>query len=640
MAVTTPAQEYKRLRSYLNPYVQGPNTTAVLQALAAGASAPLINNAAAVNDQLYIVTASGSYLDQRLADYGITRPPSVGLPDDIFREIGIQVKNRKQVRDLIGHILDSIFGDSYTRASNKATVVEPYDLNDGDTLIINFDDNHTATIIFNAAEFTNIHAALAEEVANAITITLRNLGYNGTAISQNDGNGNYVNLMSDTIGPASSVTVHGGSAQNQLLFASILPAGGNLTTQWTISLQPGAPGGVLKFTWTAGANPNLGKVQAGNYVNIFGGGFAASVNEGSYTILKSVNGSVGNAYFEIQNPLGASGVVTQGTNDAVLFFDPVMKELNSLTSYAAVYQTQSRILQIFIPATSRVIGRTRLGTAFLHDPPNFVYTFNANPNVNDVFQITLTNAFVAGVDFVIGATIAETLANFAAVIDAIPGLDAVPGDVLGTQPGTNTLTVFLDIPSLTLVGTYTGIASITTSGVLGDPTSVQPNQPGPNMFDTTQNFTVSSINTVLTQELDANSPYVFTVNDAAAFPDAQGFLIFGYGTEHQEGPVPYIGRPSSNTLLLSPIYSIKTAHPSGTSVFLVSQNSPPTISPDGLDYPFFITDVVAGRVYAQDLIQSVAATGISIVFTILYPNDIGLGKWGTIYSEISEIYGP
>lgn len=640
MAVTTPEQEYKRLRSYLNPFIKGPNTTAVLQALATGMASPLINNAAAVHDQLYIVSASGSYLDQRLSDYGITRPPAVGLPDSIFRELGIQVKNRKQVRDLINHILDSIFGDEYTRATNKSTAVEPYALEDGDTLTINFDQNHTATIVFSAENFTNIATAKAEEVANAITIALRNLGYNGTAVSQNDGNGNYVALLSDTIGPASSVTVLGGGAQNELLFPSILPAGGNMSTQWTISLQAGSPGGVIRFTWTGGANPNIGKVQDGNYVNIFGGGFASSPNEGSYTILTAVGGAVGVSYFEIQNPFGTSGVVTQGAADAVLFFNPVMKELNSLTSYAAVYQTQSRILQIFIPATTQVIGRTNIGAAFLPYVPQATYTFNANPNPGDVFNVTSTNSFIAGTDFQIGSTPLETAENLADVINAVSGLDAVVGDVLGTEPGIPILTVFLSNTGLTIVGTYTGAANIPASGELGDPESIEPGQKGPNIFDFSQNFVVSSTNTSLTQDLDANSPGVFSVDDASKFPDGQGYLIFGYGTDNQEGPVPYIARPSSNTLLLSPIYSIKTPHPPGTSVFLVAQNSAAVLAPNAQDYEMWLTDVVAGRVYAQDLIQSVAATGISIVFTILYPNDIGLGKWGTVYSEISEIYGP
>ena len=641
MAVTTPAEQYARLRSYLNPYIKGPNVDAVLNALAIGAAAPLINNAAAVNDNLYIVTASGTYLDQRLADYGITRPPQVGLPDTIFRQIGIQVKNRKQVRDLIGNILDLIFGDEFTRATNRSTAIEPYALANGDTLIVNFDGNHTATITFSADQFTNIDSASAEEVANAITITLRNLGYTGTAISQNDGNGNYVAILSDTIGPASSVTILGGSAQNELLFPSILSAGGSASTQWTVSLQPGIPEGTVRFTWSGGANPNLGKVQTGDYVNIFGGGFASSPNEGSYTIAASVGGPVGLSYFDIQNPFGASGIITQGTNDAVLFFHPVTKVLASMQYYAAVYQTQSRMLQVFLPATTQVIGRTNIGAAFLPYIPNFIYTFNANPNPGDTFSVTTVTDLIAGTDFAVGATIVQTLNNLAAAINLIPGLDAVVGAVPGTEPGVPTLTIFQGLLSLTLVGTYTGSASIITSGVLGDTVSLEPNALGPNIFDPAQGFVVSHINTVLTQSLDANSPDVFSVQNAAAFPNETGFLIFGYGTDNQEGPVPYVARPSSNTLLISPVYSIKKSHPVGTSVFLVAQNSPVVLAPNGKDHEMWLTDVVAGRIYAQELIQSVAATGISIVFTILYPNPIGLGGWDNpLANEIAEIYGP
>lgn len=640
MAVTNSEKEYQRLRSYLNAYFKGPNVEAILRALAEGASSSLIDNAAAVNDQMYVISARGRYLDQLLADYNIRRPPNIGLSDDIFRQIGIQVKNRKQVRDLINNILNLMFGDTYTRAINKSEAIEPYALSDGDTLIVNFDENHTVTVTFEASQFTNIAAATAVEVADAITITLKRLGLTGVAIANNDGNGSYVQLMSQTIGPVSSVTVRGGSAQNELRFPSIISAGGNMSTQWTISLQPGAPGGVVRFTWTGGANPNLGNVQEGDYVNIFNGGFASSPNQGSYTILRSIGGTVGNSYFEVQNPFGQSGIVVQGTADAILFFTPIRKSLNSLTSYAAVYQTESRMLQIFIPATTQVIGRTRKGAAYLHSPPNVVYTFNANPNINDVFQITSGHAFVASVDFAIGSTIEQTIINLAAAINAVTGLDAVPGDVPGIQPPLGTLTVYSDSPSLVITGTYTGSASITTTGLLGDMVSVQPNQFGPYTYDLTQNFTVSSTNTELTQDLNSNNDSVFSVGDASAFPDAQGYLIFGYGTDNQEGPVPYIGRPSNSTLLISPAYSIKKIHPVGTSVFLISQNAPPTIASDGSDYPFYLTDVVSGRIYAQDLINSVAATGINIVFTILYPNDIGLGKWGTQYSEISIIYGP
>jgi hypothetical protein len=538
MPVTTTEEQYKRLRAILNPYLKGPAVDAILTALAEGNAAYLINNVRAVNDQLYIATASGRYLDERLADAGIVRPTSVGLSDEVFRQIGIEVKNRKQVRDLINNLLNHIFGDEFVRAANPSRSFEPYNLQDGDTLIINFDDRNTVTINFKTSQFQNIAAATAQEVADAITKSLRSLGFNGTAVAKDDGNGPFVQLISDTIGPSSSVTVMGGRAQNELRFDAAVAAGGNMSTQWTLSLQPG---GVIRFTWTGGANPQLGKLTPGNYVNIFGGGFASSTNEGSYTIKNAIGGPAGTSYFEIVNPLGTPGIINQGSDSAVLFFNPVRKNLSSRLSFAALYQPQARLLQIFVPAATKVVRRDRRGSAHLHDP--------------------------------------------------------------------------------------------------SDPESLAPNQEGPYMFDTSQPFTVSEIGTTLTQNLDGTMSRVIPVTDSTQFPDAQGNIILGYGTSKQEGPIPYIARPSANTLLISPAYTIKNSHPSGTDVALVSEKAPANVSRDGLDYPLYITDVVSGRVYAQDLINSVAATGINIVFTVLYPSDIGLGKWGTEFSENPIIWG-
>lgn len=636
---TNQAEQYKRLRSYLNPFMKGPKVDAVLNALASSNAAYLINNAAAVNDQLYIVTASGQYLDERLAQYGISRPPAVGLSDDVFREIGIQVKNRKQVRDLINHLLNAIFGDEFVRASASSGMVEPYNLQDGDSLIFNLDDAHTVTVIFRASEFSNIAAAKAQEVADAISASLSSQGVSGVAIAKNDGNGNYVEILSTTIGPASSVTVRGGSAQNKLVFPAVVPAGGNMSTQWTLSIRPG---GLIRYTWTGGADPQLGKVTAGDYVNIFGGGFSSSTNEGSYTIVNVIGGASGIAYFEIENPLGTSGIITQGTDDAILFYTPTRLTLLSRQSYAAIFQTESRILQVFLPATTKVVRRSRVGSAHLHDPSNVQFIFNAQPNAGDVFQITSTISLTAGASFVIGPTIVDTVNHMVTALSGNPGMAAIGGisiDVHGNTGGP-ILTVWQDDPTLTFIGTYSGAANILASGLLGDILSEAPDQPGPYMFDTTQPFTVSSTGTTLVQQLDGTDPRVFQVADASQFPDDQGYLIFGYGTEDQEGPVPYISRPSNNTLLISPAYTLRNSFPAGTDVALVASKSPPELSADGLDYPFYLTDVVAGRVYAQDLINSVAATGITIIFTILYPNDIGLGKWGTIYTENPIVWGP
>lgn len=537
MAITTTEEQYARLRSYLNPYIKGPTTDAILAALAAGPASYLINNVRAVNDQLYITTAQGRYLDERLAEAGIVRPTNVGMSDDVFRQIGIEVKNRKQVRDLIAKLLEAIFGDEYVRTINQARAVEPYNLQDGDTLIINFDDSHTVSVSFTTSEFANIAAATAQEVADSITKSLRTLGYTGTAIAKDDGNGPFVELLSDTIGPASSVTVLGGRAQNELLFDSAANAGGNMSTQWTVSIRQG---GTIRYTWTGGASPQIGKLIPGYYANIYGGGFASSSNEGSYTITDAVGGLAGAAYFEILNPIGTAGVIVQGTDDAILFYNPIRKILTSRTSYAAVYQASARMLQIFLPAATKVVRRDRRGSAHLHDP--------------------------------------------------------------------------------------------------SDAVSLLPNQEGPYMYDLSQPFVVSNIGTTLAQNLDGTMSKVVLVADSSQIPDSMGYLILGYGTSLQEGPIPYIARPSNNTLLISPAYNIKNSHISGEDVALVSSKAPVQLARDGSDYEFFITDVVAGRIYAQDLINSITATGINVVFTVLYPNPIGLGKWDTIYSENPAIW--
>lgn len=629
MAITTVEEQKKRLRQYLNPYLKGPTVDAVLEALAKGNAAYLIDNVRAVNDQLYIATASGRYLDEVLAAHGITRPPAVGLSDDVFRQIGIEVKNRKQVRDLINNLLNAIFGDEFVRASNAATQFEPYNLQDEDTLIINFDDHVTVPIQFKTSDFVNIAAAKAQEVADAITKELRRLGYNGTAVAKDDGNGPYVNIISDTIGPASSVTILGGRAQNELVFAAPVAAGGNMSTQWTLSLQPG---GVIRYTWSGGANPQLGKLSEGNYVNIFGGGFSSSANEGSYTIVAATGGPVNVSYFEVVNPLGTSGIVVQGTDDAIRFYNPVRKTIASRLSYAAVYQPTARLLQIFLPAATKVIRRGRQGAAHLHEPPLVSFSLQAQPNTNDTFSLTTTALIQETTNFVNGATIAETVQNMAAAINSLY-------PILKAYANAEILNVFVNDATVTMTGTYSGVAAITASGPLGDMQSLAPNQPGPYMYDISQPFTVSNIGTTLNQDLDGTMPRVITVADSTQFPDEQGNIILGYGTQTQEGPIPYIARPSNTTLLISPAYNVKKSHASGTDVALVSQKASPDIARDGSDYPFYITDVVSGRIYAQDLINSVAASGINIVFTILYPSDIGLGKWGTQYTENPTIWG-
>lgn len=530
---TREEQEKKRLRQYLNPSISGPNTDAVLEALATG-SAHLIENIEAVNDSLYIVTATGKYLDARLADRDLTRPENVGLSDEVFRQIGIEVSTRKQIRDLILALLEIIYGEEFTRATNSSTAFEPYQLAEGDTLQMQFDDEETVEVVFHASQFSNIAAATAQEVSDAITKQIRTLGRRGAAFAKDDGIGGYVELISQTVGPASSVKVVGGKAQNKLKFDKIRPTTGDFSTQWTLTQQAG---GAIRATWTGGANPSVGKVKKGDYVNIYGTSFDI-LNRGTFTVTAVQGGLINDAYVEYENINGISEVVTQGDPEAILFFNQFRATLASKQTFAAAYQTESRLLEVFIPATTKVIRRDRVGSAHLHQ---------SGPSGADL---------------------------------------------------------------------------------------------GPYIFDITKAYTIGAEECNTTQIVDSNSEIVITVDDSSTIPDASGFVVFGFGTAQEEGPVPYIARPSSNSLMINPSYRFKYVHASGTNISLISQNYVYDVKSDGSDFAFYLTDVVSGRIYAEDLIKLVTATGIRLVITVLYPGDVGLGKAGTPNSEKYYVFGP
>lgn len=514
----------KLLRRFLNPAIQGPNTEAILDALSLGGG-HLIQNVEAVHDSLYVVSASGRYLEQRLAEKGLTKPPSVGLDDDTFRQIGIEVSNRKQVRDLINNILEIIYGNEFTRAQSYSSMIEPYNLQDGDTLVIQFDDNSKHTITFTTDQFSFIAAATAQEVSDAITKQLRALGSQGFAFVKNDGSGNYIAISSPTIGPSSSIRILGGKAQNEFRFPTIKPTTGDSTTQWTV--QAGTTG-LVRMTWTGGTNPSVGKVSKGDYVNIFGSGFNPE-NQGTFTVVTAKGGLVNNSYIEFSNPLATTQTTLQGSSDGVLFFEPTRRTIVSNINYAAAFQSESNVLEVFLPAITRVVRRERIGSAHVIDNPPF--SLNAD------------------------------------------------------------------------------------------------DEAGPYVFDPTKGFQISKYNTTTTTEINQSTENILTVTDSSNFPDEAGYLCINYGTELEEGPIPYLERPSSQTLLMNPDYKIKKVHPAGSDISLIGINS--TYIPDflGKDYPFYLTDVSSGRVYAEDLINSITAVGLTVIITILYPDPIGLSKW-------------
>src|ERR1035437_370179 len=147
--------------------IDGVNARGLIAAIAAGDATNFLN-ARLIGDQLHRSTASGIYLDRRMADYGLQRPTNVGLSDSVFRQLGLAMTNRKQVVGALLDVLDAYYGQDSLRAHATSGVGEPFALADGWTLTLTIDGRLNVTVPFKTSDFTNIGAATAMEVAAVI----------------------------------------------------------------------------------------------------------------------------------------------------------------------------------------------------------------------------------------------------------------------------------------------------------------------------------------------------------------------------------------------------------------------------------------------------------------------------------------
>jgi hypothetical protein len=119
-------------------------------------------------------------------------------------------------------------------------MVGPYDLDNGQTLLIAFDGGEVQTVVFVAADFVDIDAATAAEVAAALNVAI--VGGRALVASQ------VVVLQTDTAGPTGSVHVSGGTANGALGFSTepapgtteLVQVGGEITV-WPKAFAPVRP---------------------------------------------------------------------------------------------------------------------------------------------------------------------------------------------------------------------------------------------------------------------------------------------------------------------------------------------------------------------------------------------------------------
>jgi hypothetical protein len=143
---------------------------------------------------------------------------------------------------------------------------------------------------------------------------------------------------------------------------------------------------------------------------------------------------------------------------------------------------------------------------------------------------------------------------------------------------------------------------------------------GPYMWDSAADFVLSSYTANLASEVKAGNIVLnLQINTPNNIPVEQGFLIFDYGLETQEGPVRYLYKASDSILALDPSYVFKFDHPQGASITAIRRKGGHVLSGLGTEYPFYVSDPAAARLVLQDLIADVKSVGVFLRFIVRYP---------------------
>lgn len=673
---------YSRLRKFLNQQLKGKFWDALLNSLAEGDNFNE-ENILWAKKNMFLATSTDRMLERRMAALGIIKPIGTGIDDDTFRELGIKQTNTKLVSNIFLDVYETFYGSDAVRASIKSSASEFYQLYDGMTLHILADNNKKPlTITFLSKDFENIATASASEVAAIITRQAFNAGYTLYAEPEIDfDTGNiHVKISSGTKGPKSSLTIIGGAAQNILQF----PATTDALVQIGTGFTPSFVGQYIRFTWTSGPDPKLTYLNIGDYANLYGSNLLES-NRGHFRIENISGGPIGESYFEIINPnfqmqppiiaTGVPGVSGSGQvirNIPILpAFTGLVRSSNILTistsvnhdlsigdiitisgaenpsfngtfAITSVTPTTIEVLQngpdassgsglvqsifdieIAPVGASRSVGVSTITTTINH---NFIVgqtievsdvidsSFNGEYTITGVTVNTITydqNYTADIVFFKTQRTTLQSLARYATLYEVNPY------EIVAFLPATS------NIVKRNLFGSWHINNSVLESQFLGS-----------YIYNSKSGYAISKTETALNDVVGVGQvKRVLFGQDTSQFPDQEGFLVFEYGTSNEEGPVRYLGRPSSGSWLIDPSYKFKKRHEVGASVTQISSLTPYQPKTDGSDYQAYVTGTIQGRVAAIELTNKLAASGINVNIVIVYPQGPGLASVEDVYGE-------
>ncbi len=585
---------YDRLRNLLNQSIAGPNTDALLYAMAEGDDLLDANSQAAVRN-MFLKTAEGEFLDTLSSNGGVARPPVIGISDLALRNITRILLGYKNVTNAINDLLATYFSvfqvNGYTESENEENFV----LTDGDTLTVQVDDSDAYEITFSDTYFRNIANATAIEVANFLNNTFLDQQIGAISVPYlNTVTGlNTVRIISKTRGPQGAISILGGTAQKALHFPAFIETTQDITTTFNIT-QP--DNGIFRFTWSAGTDPDFDLVRVDDYVVVSGSEFE-DANNGSFTVTQVVSGNVNHSYFEIYNTSGTtqSGVLLTNA-DHLLFFRPTDYTVLHRDQYAAAFEVSPGELDVIIPASTSIIERTPLtGGSYLSEE---FFTFNCS----------VTTAFE------VDETVVETTTRASGTVYSVSGLTLVLGNVQES---------FEDFPS---TGTLFGENSSLSSAYTSVSHEIETDFTGAYLFDPDSYVMTCTSSTLGAAIIMNNNDIVIEVVSTTNFPSS-GYVVIDFGTDTEESLVPYIAILNSTQIQIDPGYDFLESHSIGADVTVLKNNQKYVIQDEPYQRPAILTDVANARQNFVDNLALVKASGIFLNLDVLYPSNYGFSDF-------------
>jgi hypothetical protein len=326
--------------------------------------------------QLFVATASGNYLRQRGSDLGFKFPINIGLSEDDYRQLIIDLSAEKITQQSFQKILEVFYGNEVVRAHmDSSGTLSSLDEKE----IVLSIDGETFNFAFTDSMFQYAGNPTAQEVAAILNQEFQRNQLQAFAERVFDSSGNEkVRIYSGKIGLGGKVSCLGGSAQlvfgfpAEIVYTSATIDFTKITNQDKVLIEDA----VDDFLFV--------NAQPGDYIILTGASFEPE-NRGQFEILEvEVDGNLTKA--TIRNLYGVNDSSVAVTSANFRIFRPTINTVTSLNPYALVAQASNET-DIVMPATSpRVNGN--------ENEASYLLTTDDSGDEQTVFDIGQTHTSV------------------------------------------------------------------------------------------------------------------------------------------------------------------------------------------------------------------------------------------------------